>query len=224
MTFKGSQTNYKITGTIVLFSILSSFFFKTYLWITYSICHKMLCTLYRPERPYSDFRTRYAISGQSGQIPDGWQPHRYEEELQYIHHKTYQNLNLMSSKDDRDEIVFFFSIIFQYYDNVMQKLYFLMRYLPICYRIHRASYLKYSVALTPLDPVLQKVGGQPTPLTPWFRRHCQLRYKHPVAVFQIVQILYCIVLYIQILYCNCIPIVQIFQIVFCRDELRLLMY
>ena len=52
----------------------------------------------------------------------------------------------------------------------------------------------------------------------------QLRYKHPVAAFRIVQILYSIVLYIQILYCNCIPIVQIFQIVFCREELRLLIY
>ena len=29
-----------------------------------------------------------------------------------------------------------------------------------------------TVALTPLDPALQKVGGQPTPLTPWFQRHC----------------------------------------------------
>ena len=29
----------------------------------------------------------------------------------------------------------------------------------------------YTVALTPLDPVLQKVGGPLTPLTPWFRRH-----------------------------------------------------
>ena len=28
------------------------------------------------------------------------------------------------------------------------------------------------VTLTPLDPVLQKVGGPLTPLTPWFRRHC----------------------------------------------------
>ena len=36
-----------------------------------------------------------------------------------------------------------FLIIYQYYDNVMQKLYFLMQYLPICNRIYRSSYLKY---------------------------------------------------------------------------------
>ena len=68
-----------------------------------------------------------------------------------------------------------FFIIIQYIDNAFQKLYFLMQFLPICYRIHRSINLKYGGALTPLDPVLQKVGGPLTPLTPWFRRHCVIK-------------------------------------------------
>jgi hypothetical protein len=31
-------------------------------------------TIYFPDRPYFVFRTHYLIFGQSGQIPDGWQP------------------------------------------------------------------------------------------------------------------------------------------------------
>ena len=34
--------------------------------------------------------------------------------------------------------ILMFFIIIQYYDNAFQKLYFLMQFLPICYRIHRS--------------------------------------------------------------------------------------
>ena len=83
----------------------------------------------------------------------------------------------MSSKDDRDEIVicmkriFFylifscFFIIFQYYDDVMQKLYFLMQCLPICYRIRRSSYLKYG-GPDPARPRAPKSGGSADPADP----------------------------------------------------------
>ena len=64
-------------------------------------------------------------------------------------------------------ILFLYShvfIIIQYNDNVIQKLYFLMQYLSIFYKIHRSSYLKYGGPdpvrphADPADPVV------PTPL------------------------------------------------------------
>ena len=45
-----------------------------------------------------------------------------------------------------------------------------MQYLLVCYIIHRSSYLKYG-GPDPARPRAPKSGGQPTPLTPWFRRH-----------------------------------------------------
>ena len=52
----------------------------------------------------------------------------------------------------------------------------------------------------------------------------QLRYKHPVAVFQIVKILYCIVLYIQILYLkrnrNCVSSCREFDVIGVKSKGR----
>ena len=56
-------------------------------------------------------------------------------------------------------------IIIQYYDNAFQKLYFLMQFLPICYRIHRSSYLKYG-GPDPAGPRAPKSGGSTDPVVP----------------------------------------------------------
>ena len=56
-------------------------------------------------------------------------------------------------------------IIIQYYDNAFQKLYFLMQWLPICYRIHRSSYLKYG-GPDPPGPRAPKSGGSADPADP----------------------------------------------------------
>ena len=40
------------------------------------------------------------------------------------------------------------------------------------------------MALTPLDPALQKVGGPLAPLTPWFRRHWELHILHNLALWR----------------------------------------
>ena len=58
-----------------------------------------------------------------------------------------------------------FFIIIQYYDNAFQKLYFLMQFLSICYRIHRSSYLKYG-GRDPAGPRAPKSGGSADPADP----------------------------------------------------------
>ena len=58
-----------------------------------------------------------------------------------------------------------FFIIIQYYDNDFQKLYFLMQFLPLCYRIHRSSYLKYG-GPDPTGPRGPKSGGSADPADP----------------------------------------------------------
>ena len=58
-----------------------------------------------------------------------------------------------------------FFIIIQYYDNAFHKLYFLMQFLPICYRIHRSSYLKYG-GPDPAGPRAPKRGGSADPADP----------------------------------------------------------
>ena len=61
--------------------------------------------------------------------------------------------------------ILMFFIIIQYYDNAFQKFYFLMQFLPICYRIHRSSYLKYG-GPDPAGPRAPKSGGSADPADP----------------------------------------------------------
>ena len=61
--------------------------------------------------------------------------------------------------------ILMFFIIIQYYDNAFQKLYFLMQFLPICYRIHRSSYMKYG-GPDPAGPRAPKSGGSADPVVP----------------------------------------------------------
>ena len=64
--------------------------------------------------------------------------------------------------------VILYSHVFYYYPilrECLSKLYFLVQFLSICYRIHRSSYLKYG-GPDPAGPRAPKVGGSADPADP----------------------------------------------------------
>ena len=131
--WKSCHTNYKITGVIWLFSILSSFLDIVLSWKTI--------------------------------IRFSWEEYLKILLLYIIYsYKIFFSWKLMKKHEINNSQ--FFYTIFQYYDNDMHTLYFLMQYLPICYIGSTDPDIWNTEALTPLDPVLQKGGGSADPADP----------------------------------------------------------